>query len=194
MTATSSDPAVATVTGPVVVHAGDWIAELQISTGTAGTARLRLEASGIRFEFNVEVGATPAAGATPVIVAAGIGVTVMADPTLGRVIVSPAAAVAANIGIRLLATPSATDVQVVVSSSNPAVATVGGGEKYDRDDPCWPTGIRSVIATAGTEGAAILTFEFGGQRRQLTIVVGNPPANQIPAATAPIVGVRVQQP
>jgi hypothetical protein len=189
---TSNSPGVATVASPVTLIAGNRIADLEITTGAAGTARLTIEGAGIRFEFNVEVGTSPAAANTPLIVAPPVGVTVIADPGLGRIIVSPPAAVAPTLAIRLLAAPSAGDVHVVVRSSNTAIATVGGGESVTLTIPAGQQVLDPSLATSGAEGAAILTFEFQGERRQMSVVVGDPPANQIPAVTAPIVGLQVQ--
>jgi hypothetical protein len=191
-TVISSNPAVASVISPVIVQAGDRVAELQITTGVAGSARLTLEGAGIRFEFTVDAGTTPSPTSTPVITAPPIGVTVIADPGIGRVSVSPAAPVAPQLGIRLLAAPAAGDVQVVVRSSNTAIVTVGGGETASLTIPAGDVVLNTSIATTGTAGAAILTFEFQGERRQMTVIVGNPPLNQIPPVTAPIVGVEVR--
>ena len=47
------------------------------------------------------------------------------------------------------------------------------------------------LSIVGTEGVSLLTFEFEGQRRELMVIVGNPPASGIPALTAPVVGVQV---
>jgi hypothetical protein len=38
---------------------------------------------------------------------------------------------------------------------------------------------------------ALLTFEFEGERRELLVIVGDPPASEIPVLTAPVVGVEV---
>ena len=57
-----------------------------------------------------------------------------------------------------------------------------------------PAGSVSVpldLLTTGTAGAALLRFEFDGLVRELLVIVGDLPASQLPAVTAPPVGVRV---
>jgi hypothetical protein len=38
----------------------------------------------------------------------------------------------------------------------------------------------------------VVTFEFEGERVELLVVVGSPPAGQLPPIVAPVVGVQVQ--
>ena len=49
------------------------------------------------------------------------------------------------------------------------------------------------VSISGAQGAALVTMEFNGERRELLIVVGNPSPLEIPAVTAPLVGVQVIQ-
>jgi len=188
----SSDPDVATVTTPALIRAGDQVAELSIVTGSAGSATLRLEGSGIASEFTIVVGSDPSPGNTPIITAPGVGVVVIANPAMGRVMVSPAAPAAPTLGIRLLAAPQAADVQVTVTTSNAAIMTLGGSATANFTIPAGQQLLELSLITTGTEGAAALTFTFQDQKRELLVVVGNPPANQLPAITAPIVGVEVK--
>jgi len=72
---TSSDPAVAAVQGPVVVHAGEQVAQISVGTGAQGVAELTATASGVTARFTVIVG-TPPAGTVPIIVAPVVGVQI----------------------------------------------------------------------------------------------------------------------
>jgi hypothetical protein len=193
VTVTSSDPNVATVLSPATIRAGESVAELHITTGSAGSATLTLEAPGLRFEFNVVVGSDPTPGSTPLIVAPVVGVTVIPNAALGQVIVSPAAPAAPTLGVRLFAAAATSEVQVTVTSSNPSIATIGGSTTLTMTAAAGQQVLEVPVVTAGAVGTTVLTFEFEGQRRELLIVVGDPPANQRPALTAPIVGVEVRQ-
>jgi hypothetical protein len=193
VTVTTSDPTVATVTGPVVVHAGQQVADLDVSTGSGGTATLTIEAGGVRRELTLVVGSSPTPGTTPPIVAAPVGVTVMPNPSIGRVFGQLGAASAATLGIPLLGTPAATAKNVTVTSSNPSIANFGGNASTTLVINVGEQVLQLPISISGTQGAALLTIEFDGVRRELVIVVGNPSPSDIPAVTAPVVGVQVNQ-
>jgi hypothetical protein len=49
------------------------------------------------------------------------------------------------------------------------------------------------LVTTGTTGAAVLRFELDGVVQEVLVIVGNPPASQIPAVTAPAVGLTIGQ-
>jgi hypothetical protein len=71
------------------------------------------------------------------------------------------------------------------------VATLGGGATATGTVNAGEQVLQLQVVVSGTEGAALLTLEFDGQRRELIIIVGNPPASEIPAVTAPVVGIRI---
>jgi len=98
---------------------------------------------------------------------------------------------AATLGISLLDRPAAGSTTVTITSGNPDVVTVNGASTTTIDITAGDNVLQLPIFISGTEGAALLTLEFNGQRRELLIVVGNPPASAIPAVTAPIVGIRI---
>src|SRR5206468_10104408 len=85
VTVRSSDAAVATVLGAVVVRAGSQTATLTITTGTAGTALLTLQAGSQVRGLTVIVGPPPA-GSVPPIMAAPVEVTVLRPQSLGQLI------------------------------------------------------------------------------------------------------------
>jgi len=188
---TTSDASVASVNSAVAVRAGEQNASLEITTGSAGTATLTLEAAGVRREFTIVVGSDPTPSTTPVIVAAPVGVSVIPNPSIGRVFGQPGTTSVAALGIPLLNAPVATPTLVTVTSSNTAVATIGGGATLTATVNAGEQVLQLQVVVSGTEGAALLTLEFDGQRRELIIVVGNPPASEIPAVTAPVVGIRI---
>ncbi|MGE5243271.1 MAG: Ig-like domain-containing protein [Betaproteobacteria bacterium] len=191
VTATTSDPNVANVVGPVVVHAGEQIANIELATGSGGTATLTIEAAGVRREMTLVVGGNPTPATTPPVVAAPAGVTVVPNPSIGSVFGQLGTPSAATLGIPLLGAPAAAVVSVTVTSSNPSIVAVGGGATTTITIGAGEQVLQLPIDISGTEGAALLTIESGGERRELLVVVGNPPASAIPAVTAPIVGVRI---
>jgi hypothetical protein len=188
VTVTSSDPAVVRVNAsPVLVPAGERLVPVDLTTGAAGRATLTLETDGLQREFAVIVGSSPTPASSPVITALPAGVSVVPFAGIGRVIAPAGTPVIATLGVQLLTTPRAEQVNVTVTSSDPAVVVTGNGT-IAAGESVLPV----TISTFGNEGAALLTFEFDGQRLALQVVVGNPPASQLPAVTAPVIGVRVE--
>src|SRR5439155_17706578 len=120
---TSTDPAVATVLGTVVVPAGSQTATVTITTGTAGTALLILQAGTEVRGLTVIVGPPPA-GSVPPIMAAPVEVTVLRPQSLGQLITPTSGQ--QTLTLPLLPTPATADPPVTAPSSDPAVATVLG--------------------------------------------------------------------
>jgi len=180
---TSTNPAVARVEGPVSIAAGSQTAALTIVTGAEGTAVLTLRAGSELRQITVIVG-TPPAGTLGPIVAAPVGVTLLPVPSAGRVFTSPAGQ--ATFAVVLLSVPAPATTIVTVVTSNVGVATVPNFVQIE-------AGQRSaaVTVTTGTEGSAVLTFQAGTEVRQLTVVVGPPPAGDAPLTLASPVGARV---
>ena len=100
---------------------------------------------------------------------------------------------AATLTLPLLDAPAASATVSTITSSNVAVVTVGGGATTTVSIGAGERVLNLPIVISGTQGAALLTIEIDGQRRELVVIVGNPPASQIPAVTAPVVGVRIGQ-
>jgi hypothetical protein len=192
VTVTSSDPAVVQVAAPsVTIAAGSRIASIEIVTGSGGRATLTMMMDGERRDFTVVVGAAPSPGGVPVAAAPSVGVSVVPSPGVGRVVAPAGSASTATLGVQLLRTPRAANVAVTVTSSNPQVVTLSGGATMSLAIAAGSVVLPTTIGTSGSEGAALLTFEFEGQRMDLVVVVGSPPASQLPAVVAPIVGVLV---
>lgn len=190
---TSSNPTIAqVVTSSVVIPAGSRVATVQLSTGLAGTATLTLESAGLLREFKLFVGAMPPPLQTPVTAAVPIGVSVVPSPNGGERVIAPAGSpVTATIGVQLLTTPAAGEVGVTITTSDPSLVSIGAGASVSTSISAGARVVPVTFATSGVTGAAILTFEFEGVQRQLLIVVGNPPASELPAVVAPVVGVQV---
>jgi hypothetical protein len=188
---TTSDATIATVSPGAIVRAGQQLVNLEIVTGAAGTATLTIEVGGVRRELTIVVGSDPTPGTTPPVVAAPVGVTVIPNPSIGRVFGTPGTASSATLGVPLLDVPAPAAMLATVASSNVAIVTVGSGATTTISIGAGERLLQLPIAISGAQGAALITIEFNGQRRELVIVVGNPPASEIPAVTAPIVGVRI---
>jgi hypothetical protein len=182
VTVTSTDPAVASVTAPVVIPAGAVAATIVITTGSTGTAELTLRAGTQVRELTVVVGAPPAA--VPPIVAPPVGVVVMPAPSVGQLIVPGTGQ--QTLSVQLLAAPATQNTPVAVTSSDPAVATVLGSVLV-------PAGSQSAIVTitTGAGGVAFLTFRAGAEVRELTVLVGTPSPGMVPPIVTQPVGVIV---
>ena len=102
-------------------------------------------------------------------------------------------ATAATLGIPLLGASVATPTVVTVTSGNANVVTVNGSATTTLVVNAGERVLQLPVVVSGAEGAALVTLEFNGQRRELIIVVGNPPPSELPAVTAPVVGVRIEQ-
>jgi hypothetical protein len=186
---TSSDPAVASITGPVVIPAGSTEAAFEITTGAAGTALLTLIAGDDGRELRVISGA-PSAANTPPVVAPPIGLTVMEAGNAGTLFIDPGDT--KTFDLTLLAFPSLGDLPVSAVSRSPSVATVSPGAQLI------PTGESAVTltvkATAAGDADTRIDLVFGVERRTLRVVVGVPSAADAPTAIAPPVGIEVQRP
>jgi hypothetical protein len=86
--------------------------------------------------------------------------------------------------LQLVSSPVAANTPVTVTSSDPGIAAV-------LDPVTIATGARvaNVRIVTGAQGTATLTFQAGGEGRQLTIVVGTPEAGTEPPVIASPVGV-----
>jgi len=181
---TSSNAAVASGVA-TVIQPGSQAAHLTITTGIAGTAVLTIRAGDEIRQLTVVVG-NPAAGTVAPIMARPVGIAVLPVPSAGRVLTAPAAQSAFM--LRLTTTPVATATTVIVSSSNPNVATV--------TDPvviAAGTQVASVHVITGIQGTATLTLRAGSEIQELTIVVGTPAAGTVAPVMASSVGVAVLQ-
>jgi hypothetical protein len=191
VTVISSDPMIVTVAGQVIVPAGQQVVDLELATGAGGRATLTLEVAGARFEIGVVVGSNPGPS-SPTIGAAPVGVSVVAAPSLGRIIAPPNVGSTPTIVVPLLAAPAAASVTVTVTTSDAAIAGIGTSASVELVIGTGSQVVGLPLSIPGTEGVAVLRFDFEGQRRELVVIVGNPPASQIPAVTSPIVGVEIR--
>src|SRR5207249_4019789 len=164
VTVTSSDPAVATVLGAVVVRAGSEAATLTVTTGTAGTALLTLQAGSEVRERAVNVGRGPAGAVRP-IVAQAVGVTVLRRQSLGQLITRTSGQ--QTLTVPLLPTPATADTPVTVTSSDPAVATVLGAVVVRAGSQT-----ATLTITTGTAGTALLTLQAGSEVGGVTVTGG----------------------
>jgi hypothetical protein len=182
----SSNAAIASVTGAVTIAPGQRSVTVDVVTGAEGTATLTFRAGGELRQLTVVVGA-PGAGDIPITFARPAGVRVLAAPVVG--VLFSGSAVQRTLAAPLLAAPRAGNTVVTVSSSDPTVATVSGAVTI-------AAGQQSATFTVATglEGVATLTLDAAGEKRQLVVVVGTPPAARIPTIVAPVVGVEVKKP
>ena len=185
VTVTTSDANIASVSGPVVVPVGARVATVTLVTGVAGTATLTFRAGSETRELTVIVG-TPPPGTEPPIIASPVGVVVIQQRLLGTVF-SPIGG-QPSVNLTVLSNPAASATPVVVTTTDASVASVSGS-------PVVPVGSRvaSLHIVTGVQGVATLTLRAGAEVTQIVVVVGTPPASQMPLVTARIVGVEVKQ-
>jgi hypothetical protein len=111
----------------------------------------------------------------------------------GQVIAPEGVVSLPTLKIGLLTAPAAAPVQVTVSSRAPSLVSFGSGSSTTATIAQGEQTIDLPLAIAGTRGAALLFFEFDGQRREMLVVVGTPPNSQLPLVTSPVLGVEVRQ-
>ena len=191
VTVTSSDPAVVAVGSPATILTGEQVVTLSVTTGVAGRATITIDAGGIKTLLDVRVGAEPGAS-TPAAAARPIGTSVTVNPVLGRVFAPSDVTSAPTLVVRLLAAPATQPVPVVVTTSSPTIVGIGASPSINASVGAGQQTLEVALSIPGTEGASLIIFEYDGQRRQLLVIVGNPPASQIPAVSAPIVGVEIR--
>jgi hypothetical protein len=183
---TSSNSAVASVTGGISVAAGQQIATLTISSTAEGVATLTISAAGQVRQLTVLIGAA-AASQLPGVVAPGAGVTVSPLPPTGAVLIMPVSG-QSTIGVPLLPSDAGANTPVTVTSSNEAVAralVVGDIAAGGR--------ISTMTIQSGQDGIAMLTVTVNGQSRTLPVLVGSASAGKIPAVIAPIAAIEIKQ-
>jgi hypothetical protein len=182
----SSAAAVASVGGSLTIAPGQQSVTVDVLTGGAGTATLTFRAGGELRQLTVVVG-TPAAGDTPITFARPAGVAVLAAPVAG--VIFSARTAQRTLTAPLLTAPRSGSTVVTISSSDPSIAIV-------TEAVAIPAGQQSATFTVATglEGVATLTLDAGGEKRQLVVVVGTPPASRIPTIVAPVVGVEMKKP
>jgi hypothetical protein len=185
VTVTTSDASIANVSGPVVIPAGARSASVTLVTGVAGTATLTFRAGSEVRELSVTVG-TPAPGTEPSVIASPVGVVVTQQKLLGTVF-SPIGG-QQSVNLTVLANAAGSVTPVVVSTTDASVASVTGS-------PVVPAGSRvaSVHIVTGVQGVATITLRAGTDLTQIVVVVGTPPASQLPLITTRIVGVELKQ-
>jgi hypothetical protein len=185
VTVSTSDASVASVSGAVVIAAGARTANVTIVTGVQGTATLTFRVGNETRELTVIVG-TPAPGTAPPIIASPVGVVMLQQRLLGTLF--SAIGGQPNVTLRLLSSPAAAATPVIVSTSDSSVTAASGATVV-------PIGGRdaSVHIVTGVQGVATLTLRAGSDIAQIVVVVGSPPASQIPLITTRIVGVEVKQ-
>lgn len=183
---TSSDPAIATVVGSVVVPAGSRVAAVTVATGARGVAFLTFRAGGAVRELTVIVG-TPSAGSVPPIVALPTGIVVQSAPSAGMLIAPGSGQHALTVPV--LPTPAAQNTPVTVTSSDPAVATIAGNVSV-------PAGsqVATLTITMGSPGIAFIRLSAGSEVRELTVIVGTPPDHSVPPVVAPPIQIDVPSP
>jgi hypothetical protein len=191
VTIASSNPAVATATsGPVA--AGSQVAQVSITSIADGMTSIVLRAGSDTRLLTIVVGA-PTLDRVPLFAERPVGVSVVAGSSLGHVLAPRDVVSLPTLRIPLLPTPAPAPIQVSITSGAPSIVNVGVSGSTTATIAQGQQVIDLPLSIAGTQGAPVLVFEFGGQRRELLVIVGTPPAAQIPLLAAPIVGIEIKQ-
>ncbi len=195
---TSSAPAIATAASLAIVRAGEQTVDLALSTGSAGRATLTLTVNGEALTLGVAVGIDASPGQVPHLFAKPVGLSLLAPPSIGRArtgeVFAPEGVVSLpTLKLPLLASAAAAPIQVTVTSGAPSLVSIGGLGSTTVTIAQGEQTIDLPLAIAGTRGAAQLVFEFEGQRRELLVIVGEPPTSQLPLLSSPVVGVEIRQ-
>jgi methionine-rich copper-binding protein CopC len=191
VTVTSGDPTIVTITASnPSIAAGSQVLQLSFATGHAGSATLTLTAGTTQRQVVVVVGGQ-SPDVQPVTMAPPVGLSVIPSAQVGRVLVAQGAPLAARLGVQLLATAQAASTTVVITSSNPAVVGLGAGASATTTLTAGTVAVPVDLFTSGAVGTAVLRFAFDGTVEELLVVVGNPPASDRPAITAPVIGIRI---
>ena len=106
--------------------------------------------------------------------------------------IAPAVAVA-TAGFSLLTAPAVAPIQVSATSGAASLVSIGGSASTTLTIAQGEQTIDLPLAISGARGAALLFFEFEGQRRELLVIVGEPSKSELPLLTAPVVGIQIQQ-
>jgi hypothetical protein len=193
VTITSSDPSIVSALSPAVVHAGEQTVDVQLTTNNSGTATLTLSVNGQILTLGVAVGVDVAADRISLIAGPPVGVSVVRAGSAGQVIAPEGVVSLPTLRIPLLLSPATAPVQVTVTTGNSSIVTLGGLGSTTVTIAQGEQTIDLPLAIAGTRGAALLFFEFDGQRREMLVIVGEPSNSQLPLVSSPVVGVEVRQ-
>ncbi|MDJ0785391.1 MAG: carboxypeptidase regulatory-like domain-containing protein [Myxococcota bacterium] len=182
---TSSDPAIADVTGSPAVAAGSQSVSLDIASGSQGVVRLTIRAGNVIRELEVIVGVPPAGALAPVL-AQAVGARIPDARPLGSVLVPSGGTTSVDLTLLDLAAPSPLPLSVendasgVVSVTAPAQIASGA------------RGL-TLTLTALQDGEARLTLRAGNTVRVLRVQVGSPAVGAVGPTLAPAVGAAIPE-
>jgi len=90
--------------------------------------------------------------------------------------------------LRILTAPAASDTELVITSSDPSIASIAGPVVI----PAGSTDATFEITT-GTAGTAIVTLVAGDEGRELRVISGAPSPSDTPPVVAPPIGLTVME-
>jgi len=187
ITLSAVDPLVASVPGLVVLPAGE-IELLVLVTGTATGSTTILASSSRGAPASIVSVSEPLAQQELTVLAPPTGVVLSAPPSAGQLTLGVSEQ--QTVELRLLTSPSGADLQVTVTSSDPAVVDVLGLVVVAAGELVAP-----MTLVTGAAGEATLTLRVGSEVRELTVFVGSPPPlGRTPAIVARPVGVALLHP
>ena len=193
VTITSSDPAIVSALSPAIVGAGEQTVDVQLTTNNAGKATLTLSVSGQTLTLDVAVGIDVPAERMPLVAGPPVGISVVRAGSAGQVIAPEGVVTLPTLRVPLLTSPAVAPVQVTVTTGAPSIVSLGGLSSTTVTIAQGEQTVDLPLSIAGTRGTTLLFFEFEGQRREMLVIVGEPPSAQLPLLSAPVVGVEIRQ-
>jgi hypothetical protein len=184
VTVSSSDSAIAAVTGSVIIPAGRRTAALNIEAGAEGSAELILTFNSQAMALSVTVGVQEPISQG--VVSPPVGISVPPTGTAGTLYMAPSST--ATRDIPLLSAPADTDVFADAYSRDPQVA------ELSTESVTILSGSRgaTIDIISGDAGETFIDFYFPDDwQKSLHIIVGVPAAEETPFAGSPAVGIEV---
>jgi hypothetical protein len=117
-------------------------------------------------------------------VAPPVGIVILPFPSAGEVILPEASTRALTLPI--LAAPAGGNTELVITSSDPVVASIAGPVVI----PAGSTDATFTITT-GAAGTAVVTLVAGDDGRELRVIAGAPGPGATPPVVAPPIGLTV---
>jgi hypothetical protein len=181
----SSDPAIADVSGPVVIEAGSQAGVFELVTGANGTAILRLVIDGEVYELAVVVGSTARSGVNT----QAVGLAVQPGGTAGTLLIEPSYSL--DVVLPLLGVPAISDVFVTLQSRDSQVADISLTSTVV---PAGSTGVAFTVFASALPGETLIDLFYGDEHKTLRVVIGAPADSDWPLTITPVLGIEVQQP
>jgi hypothetical protein len=186
VTVSSSNLAVATVEGAVAIELGEQVAQVVLSTGSAGEALLTFRVGEVVRQLSVVVGAPPS-GRVPPVLAPPVGFVVLPPGTAGTLFLDVESS--RLIVLRLPPEVAMEGALVQANSADPQAADIAPTAVTV---PVGQAEVAFTVTTGASNAEALITLRFGNEVQTMLVVVGLPTAERVPLTVAPSIEVDVR--